>query len=616
MSSLADHYPVQKIEQKEFQEFNIMQEDIKKEDAEKVITEEMIKHVKNHKESHSTRLLSFLALINSYVPGSHLSKLLCEEFLDQTEQLNEEGNPTLETIMKPFMDLIVIFSEGEQEDQCIRLAHPMIADSCLKMFTESKLTRFDIAVDFLNSLVKGKESNYGHICRIMLVIRIETREGKQLFSRLILDMIRERNTNQCIRLLELASDLFSTGSYYTQALARFYCITVNDYSKAVYWAKKAIKQNPDNSCIMDTLGQVHKKHLSKISLKAGETFKTLLPIAQSAFDAFKAVEKVAENDPENNTTFNYSGLFGFLQVCKIIHPKSVEDSDQECNKFISGLKGDVETNYDFFEWYLAFSRPRIEKENPYYLRRDAEMCYTLYFKQGKSNKMTMDEKKMKSFGGLLNFLKSDTNVLKENLSALKNPQSEHEMVLYILANVILSQSGEPCEKAEDLQARLQELWATEAQDRSPEFYLLVFLLFWPDEAQPAITNPPDLEKCLEYMGQSYERKYQKYLRGRYLQPLFFLGKERGLQRLVHSSKLQTDLKHLAEELDKSEIKCLQRISGKVENHKVFVVIEGQQIQVIPHNRASVHKQGLASFHLGFNIRGPVAYNIRFEENGK
>ncbi len=221
-----------------------------------------------------------------------------------------------------------------------------------------------------------------------------------------------------------------------------------------------------------------------------------------------------------------------------------------------------------------------------------------------------------SFGGLLNFLKSDTNVLKENLSALKNPQSEHEMVLYILANVILSQSGEPCEKTEDLQARLQELWATEAQDRSPEFYLLVFLLFWPDEAQPAITNPPDLEKCLEYMGQSYERKYQKYLRGRYLQPLFFLGKERGLQRLVHSSKLQTDLKHLAEELDKSEIKCLQRISGKVENHKVFVVIEGQQIQVIPHNRASVHKQGLASFHLGFNIRGPVAYNIRFEENGK
>ncbi len=46
--------------------------------------------------------------------------------------------------------------------------------------------------------------------------------------------------------------------------------------------------------------------------------------------------------------------------------------------------------------------------------------------------MALNEKKMKSFGGLLNFLKSDINVLKENLSALKNPQSEHETVLYIL----------------------------------------------------------------------------------------------------------------------------------------------------------------------------------------
>ncbi len=56
--------------------------------------------------------------------------------MDQTKQPNDEEHPTLETIMKPFMDLIVIFSEGEQEDQCIRLAHPMIADACLKMFTE------------------------------------------------------------------------------------------------------------------------------------------------------------------------------------------------------------------------------------------------------------------------------------------------------------------------------------------------------------------------------------------------------------------------------------------------------------------------------------------------
>ncbi len=599
-----------------FHAFNIMQGGFQKEDAEKVITEEMIKHVKNHKESRSTRLLSFLALINSYVPGSHLSKLLCEEFLDQTEQPKEEENPTLETIMKPFMDLIVIFSEGEQEDQCIRLAHPMIADACLKMFTKHKLTRSDIALDFLNSLVKGKQRNYEKICKNMFITRPGGLMEKDKFSRLILDIMieSEHNTNQCIDLLKQASDLFDTNPAYPQTLARLYYIEVkedNKYQEAKEWAERAIKRDPKMSHIRDTLGQVHKNHLLNEGKRTFSDIDVCLAIAQSAIKAFEAVDEAAEDEAEDKTKFNNRGIFGFLQVCNIIHPK------MPFHQYINSLKCDVETKYDFFEWYLAFSRPRIEEEDPDYIRRDVEKCYKLYFKQGKSNESTLNEKKKKSFGGLLHFLKSDTNVLKQNLSALENPQSEHEMVLYILTNVILSQSGEPCEKAEDLQARLQELWATKAQDRSPEFYLLMLLLFWPDEAQPAITNPPDLEKCVQYMSQSYERKYQKYLRGRYLVPLFFLGNGNGLQRLVHSSKLdEIDLKLLTEGHEHTQDECLQRISGEVNNYKVFAVRDNKQIQITSHNRASVCKQGLASFYLGFNIRGPVAYNIRFEENGK
>ncbi len=603
-----------------FHAFNTMQGGFKKEDAEKAITEEMIKHVKNHKESRSTRLLSFLALINSYVPGSHLSKLLCEVFMDQTEQPNEEENPTLETIMKPFMDLIVIFSEGEQEDQCIHLAHPMIAGACLKMFTKHKLTRSDIALNFLNSLVKGKQSNYEKICKTMFIMRPGGLMEKERFSRLILDIMieSEHNTNQCIDLLKQASDLFDTNPVYPQTLARLYYIEVkedNKYQEAKEWAERAIKRDPKISHIRHTLGQVHKKHLLNEGKKTLSDIDVCLAIAQSAIKAFEAVEEAAEDEAEENTKFNNSGIFGFLQVCKIIHPKMPQYNHQ----YINSLKRNVETKYDFFEWYLAFSRPNIEEEDPDYIRIDVENCYELYFKQGKSNESTLNEKKKKSFGGLLYFLKSDINVYEHNLCAIEKPQSENEtqIVLYILTNVILSQSGEPCEKAEDLQARLQELWATEAQDRSPEFYLLVFLLFWPDEAQPAITNPPDLKKCLEYMGQSYERKYQKYLRGRYLVPLFFLGNGNDLKRLVHTSKLdKMYLELLTEGHEKAEVECLQRINGKVENHKVFTVIEGQQIEVIPNNRASVHKQGLVSFYLGFNIRGPVAYNIRYEENCK
>ncbi|XP_058636818.1 sterile alpha motif domain-containing protein 9-like [Onychostoma macrolepis] len=374
----------------EFHAFNIMQGGFKKEDAEKVITEEMINHVKNHKESSSTRLLSFLALINSYVPGSHLSKLFCQEFMDQTEQPTDEEKPTLETIMKPFMDLIVIFSKEEQEANCIRLAHPMIADACLKLFTESKLTRFDIAKDFLNSLVKGKESNYVRICNNMLVRRLQTEQGKQTFSRLILDIINERenNANQCICLLELASDLFSTDPVYPQTLARLFYIKVkedNKYEEARKWATLAIKRDPKNSHIRDTLGQVHKNHLLNETKKQHSDINMYLAIAQSAIKAFKDEEEAAEGESEDDTGFSNRGLFGFLQVCKIIHPK------MNFHQYINSLGCDVEKKYDFFEWFLAFSRPNIEDEDPDYIRRDIEKCYKLYCTQRK--KMALNEKK-------------------------------------------------------------------------------------------------------------------------------------------------------------------------------------------------------------------------------
>ncbi|XP_042617362.1 sterile alpha motif domain-containing protein 9-like [Cyprinus carpio] len=557
-----------KMSQK-FHAFNIMQGGFQKEDAEKLITEEMVNHIEKDTKSSSTRLLSFLALINSYVPGLHLLKLFCEDFIKEEEWSTDEGKPSLEIIMKPFKDLRLIFSEGEQKANCIRLAHPLIADACLKMLTEHKLTRYDIAHDFLNSMVKGKESNYEKICKSMLVTRPKGLIEKEKFSRLILDINRENKPNQCIYLLRIASKLFATDTFYPQALARLYYIKIQGESK--YLKRKAAKDELANP----------------------------------------------------NTTFNNRALFGFLQVCKDIFKQNDLD-------FISGLREDVEQKYDFFEWYLAYSKLSFKEEEPDYFRRDVEDCYKRYFTQEtQTEEKTLNEKKNKSFGGLLHFLKSDINACKQNLSGIEKPRSENEtqIVLYILANIILSLSGESYETTEKLQARLQKLCATEAQGRSPEFYLLVLLLFWTKEAQKAKANPPNLENCVQYLIESYKSKYGKYLCGRCLVPLFFFGKEGGLQRLVHALKphnkglrlvhsklLQTDLELLTEGDESVEVECLQRIKGKVKNHRVFAVRDGQQIPVTPHNPSSVCKPDQVSFYLGFTIRGPVAYNIRYNKN--
>ncbi len=152
------------------------------------------------------------------------------------------------------------------------------------------------------------------------------------------------------------------------------------------------------------------------------------------------------------------------------------------------------------------------------------------------------------------------------------------------------------------------------QDRRPEFYLLIIFIFWPDYVQPGITNPPNLEKCLIKMCHSYKSKYQKYLHSHYLVTLFFFAKGKGLQRLVHTSKLQQTALELLTEGDGSvEIKDLQRINGQVRNQKVFAIRREKQIEVTPHDRASVCTQGPVSFYLGFTIRGSVAYNIRYND---
>ncbi|XP_048025300.1 sterile alpha motif domain-containing protein 9-like [Megalobrama amblycephala] len=606
---------------KTFHAFYIMQGGFQKEDAEKVITEEMVNHIGKDKQSSSTRLLSFLALINSYVPGSHLLKPLCKKFIEQTEWPTDEGKPSVEMIMKPFMDLIVIFSDGEQN--CIRLKHPMIADMCLKMFTDNNLTRSDITLDFLDFMVNGNVSNYGQICKRMLVTRPEGLIEKEKFSRLILDIIREGKTNKCISLLERASNLFSTDPFYPQALARLYYIGVteeNKYRKAEKWANEAIKRDPKKSYIRDTLGQVHKNHLRSEVKKPCTNIDKMLLIAQSAIDAFKCEEKAAEDELDGDTKFNNRGHFGFLQVCKEMYdlkPLISQNNhlQQKYHDFINGLRAEVESKYDFFECYLTFSRLSNKKDDPDYICQDVEDCYKRYFTQGDQNEEnTLNEKKMKSFGGLLHFLESDIHVLELNLIAIEKLQSKNETqtILYILANIILSQSDKPSEKSQELQDMLQKLWSTEAHGRSPEFYLLMLLLFWSHEAKQEKENPPNFENYVKYMSQSYERTYQKYLHGRHLVPLFFYGKGEGLQILVHSKLDKTDLDLLAEGDGSVEIKCLQRIDGKVEDHKVFAVRNGQQIPVVAHNRASVCRRGQVSFYLGFTIRGPVAYNIRYQ----
>uniref|UniRef100_A0A8C1TAU5 Sterile alpha motif domain-containing 9-like protein n=1 Tax=Cyprinus carpio TaxID=7962 RepID=A0A8C1TAU5_CYPCA len=629
---------------KEFHGFNIMQGNF----SQTYITEacEYLKPLKTKKRPRNAQILSFLALMNSYAPGSYLTETWCLEFLDKKNHIS--GRPTLEKQMGTFADLLVIYSTcsggAKSQDRCIRMAHPMIADKCLWLLTDAGVTLSDTAINLLSHLCPQTVQPYlVKIIKQLLKKREkhlpkdEREEKLQKFSNLIQDIKEKENKSMCVGLFRHAAKTFPRDPFIPQALARFYYIELRDYEKAALWAKTAILREPNNSFIRDTLGQVYKNQLKSQNLP--KLSKNILQIGTQAFKAFEEEAETAEKELEPgmqedgvtniSTVFNYRGHFGYIQVAntifyklknvkkewsKVLRQETKSHSlihSEKCGKYqslLASLKQRIEEKLSFFETFLKYSKPKIDKSEPEYIWTDIVDCYEKF--------ITKEQHFCRSFAGLLSTLShitsvSDLEQITEQWREIHmNSQTESDAQNYILANIILSQksaNSEILRTVPELQDILQKLWERQNKNGSPEFYLLVLLLFWPDGVKKT-GNTLDLKECVQYMRKSYERIYQKYLRFRYLVPLFFLGNGGGLQRLVHQTEF-TSL--LAEEHETAESEGLQRIEGEIRNHKVFALRGKDQIEVSPHNPASVYNTDLVSFYIGFTIRGPVAYNIRY-----
>lgn len=375
---------------------------------------------------------------------------------------------------------------------------------------------------------------------------------------------------------------------------------------------------------------------------------------KKATAVFKAEEEVAmeEEAPgmqehgmtSTSTIFNNWGIFGYMQVANIIfdHLKNLNEEwskvltkeisphhflnsygngkFERYKSLITSLRDEVEDKFEFFEWYLLYSKPKRNKNEPTYFRPEAETCYSKFVTQSQQNKSAfqiLKERKASTFAGLLyreardTALELTTEQWKEIY--LHSPSDAQIIQIYIVANVMLSQRNDTStalRPLRELQAMLYNLWTEQKDKRSPELYLLVLLLFWSD-AQQGRHNSLDISECVRYMHRSFERTYKNYLRSRYLVPLFFLTVGHGLQRFVHKSRLdETTIYRLTKGC---EISQLQRVRGELRNYKVFAVEGSEKIEVSPDHPASMHGQGKVSFYLGFNIKGPVAYNIRYEQ---
>uniref|UniRef100_A0A4W5JEU3 Sterile alpha motif domain-containing protein 9-like n=1 Tax=Hucho hucho TaxID=62062 RepID=A0A4W5JEU3_9TELE len=614
--------------------------------------------VNKHLSKPRNLLLPFLALLNFYVPGSYLLESECAEFPDARSQDFESG-------MHPFNDLIVTFSGQEEGDKRVRMKHPMIADWCVKLLAKFRVTRGDTTRDFLKYFCKAEVPQHlVHVIKDMLTKREITVDDRQNaeeetqgpFSKLIQDIKKYERLGMCELILKEAVDTFGTNPFFPQTLARLYYREMADYKKAEDLALKAKERAPNNSFIADTLGQVHKCNLrNKIGHTPCPPAWEILEIAGKAIIAFKEEEKAAEKEVElESNSFNDRGSFGYLQVANYLFEaltmldnrwKDIltgknktsyvvdEFPGGQLNKYlllIAKLKDGVKKRYEFFEKYLTYSKPKIVKQEPGYFHNDVISCYQKY-----TGMMPI------SFPGLLSCLDRkkidpDLQWMEQHFRTINGEKRSDAQATqnYILVNILLSQEGVIRETKtillQNLQDMLKKYVRKQQIDQPTEFHLLALLLFWPEGGA---TYDFPYEQTVDLLTRSFEWDLSKYFHFRYLVPLFLLGKGQGLSRLVHKSRVdimitEQHMNNLSPKQKNRKLgklwssgkiweleaikKCLLRIRGVVKQHEVFLNVADNRIKIFPDQMASIRNPGHVSFYLGFNIRGPVAFNIKYE----
>ncbi|XP_075809482.1 sterile alpha motif domain-containing protein 9-like [Microtus pennsylvanicus] len=366
--------------------------------------------------SKKAQLISYLALLNSYIKDSTISVSQCELFLGIT-YTNKHGKlETVENNMGTYSTLLIRTEVSEYGRYTgIRIIHPEIARYCLKeLGTSYGMDKCQIALNMLEENIfydsgLGRDK-FKQDVQTLLLTRQRKEHGAEtdtLFS----PLIEELQNEETEQILTAGSDRFPQNAFICQALARHFYIKEKNFSTALVWANSAKRKAPKNSYISDTLGQVYKSEIKQWlgKNKACKTISVddlthLLEIAEKASKAFK--ESQQQTDSKDSETeawapqksrrrydvYNTAGFFGeievgldtiqILQLTPLFH-KENETLMDAMVQFLSGkgpippdpedgyyavlsnfashlqnLQSDLKRCFDFFLDYMGLLKPR------------------------------------------------------------------------------------------------------------------------------------------------------------------------------------------------------------------------------------------------------------------
>lgn len=280
----------------------------------------------NH-QSVVTRLIQYVALLNTYVPNSFISQSHCEAFLSLTFHLERFHQHEFEKSLGPQATLVFLHLRDEKTHiNSIRIINPLVAEEILLQLLGKEKTQSSLAMRFLREDVLfehrfGRDEFLLHL-RALFLKRLRISKGDthdSLFPPLIEQVCKkERSPDPAIKLLKEAFQRFNEDALVAQQLARLY-YTYERFEEAKIWAETAARKQPNNSYILDTKGQVFKKwfqskckafenrNVQKTAHNMADAVKTAL----TALECFHECETAADADREDA---NNSGYFSEVEV--------------------------------------------------------------------------------------------------------------------------------------------------------------------------------------------------------------------------------------------------------------------------------------------------------------
>lgn len=340
--------------------------------------------------------------------------------------------------------------------------------------------------------------------------------------------------------------------------------------------------------------------------------------------------------------------------------------------FLISLKKRLKEIFSFFENYLLYLKPRTQEREMADERNKRKVSeffakYIEIFSSSEEDKTSkrasapqlsltqkiedhrnhLEIKRADTFAGLLQCLNESgvemEHILKKWQFIFENVPYRYgnDTVNFILANIVLhciKPSSKLLKRYEELVGLLnEELQKEGTRSKLTEIYYLAMLLMWPaqDQSLEKLATYKNINLYVTSAKKSFHQRFSHMFPARSAVAYFFLGKSSGLKRIVSKVKLdqiltrvsktegkKEDLRHLwqsGEAWNKPSVQTeLLRVKGKSENGEIYVNYGGNVKMLVRPVYLGDIRSGYSredvSFYLGFTMEGPVAYNIKYEND--